>query len=112
MRLTRVKSRWVVAGAGVIMIVLGVLPKAGAVVAAIPPLCSAAPRWPCSPRSLVGIQTLSQVDLTDNRNSVIVGTSLGLAMLVSFKPDIAGVFPSWAQVFVSSGVTVGSPRSC
>src|SRR5699024_2128949 len=34
-RLTRVKSRWVVAGAGVIMIVLGVLPKAGAVVAAI-----------------------------------------------------------------------------
>ena len=29
-------------------------------------------------------------------------------MLVSFKPDIAGVFPSWAQVFVSSGVTVGA----
>src|SRR5699024_12180051 len=43
-----------------------------------------------------------------NRNSVIVGTSLGLAMLVSFKPDIAGVFPAWAQVFVSSGVTVGA----
>ena len=58
--------------------------------------------------ALVGIQTLSKVDLTDNRNSVIVGTSLGLAMLVSFKPDIAGVFPSWAQVFVSSGVTVGA----
>src|SRR5699024_1570771 len=56
--------------------------------------------------ALVGIQTLSKVDLTDNRNSVIVGTSLGLAMLVSFKPDIAEVFPSWAQVFVSSGVTV------
>src|SRR5699024_6484998 len=36
------------------------------------------------------------------------GTSLGLAMLVSFKPDIAGVFPAWAQVFVSSGVTVGA----
>src|SRR5699024_2385228 len=58
--------------------------------------------------ALVGIQTLSKVDLTDNRNSVIVGTSLGLAMLVSFKPDIAGVFPAWAQVFVSSGVTVGA----
>ena len=37
-----------------------------------------------------------------------MGTSLGLAMLVSFKPDIAGVFPAWAQVFVSSGVTVGA----
>ena len=44
--------------------------------------------------ALVGIHTLSKVDLTDNRTRSIVGTSLGLAMLVSFKPDIAGVFPS------------------
>ena len=108
-RLTRVKSRWVVAGAGVIMIVLGVLPKAGAVVAAIPsPVLGGASLALFASVALVGIQTLSKVDLTDNRNSVIVGTSLGLAMLVSFKPDIAGVFPSWAQVFVSSGVTVGA----
>src|SRR5690606_17402280 len=108
-RLTRVKSRWVVAGAGVIMIVLGVLPKAGAVVAAIPsPVLGAASLALFASVALVGIQTLSKVDLTDNRNSVIVGTSPGLAMLVSSKPDIAGVFPSWAQVFVSSGVTVGA----
>lgn len=108
-RLTRVTSRWVVAGAGVIMIVLGVLPKAGAVVEAIPsPVLGGASLALFASVALVGIQTLTTVDLTDNRNSVIVGTSLGLAMLVSFKPDIAGVFPAWAQVFVSSGVTVGA----
>src|SRR5699024_11423334 len=28
--------------------------------------------------------------------------------LVSFTPEIAGVVPAWAQVFVSSGVTVGA----
>ncbi len=108
-RLTRVKSRWVVAGAGVLMIVLGLLPKAGAVVAAIPsPVLGGASLALFASVALVGIQTLAKVDLTDNRNSVIVGTALGLAMLVSFKPDIAGVFPAWAQVFVSSGVTVGA----
>ena len=43
---------WVVAGAGVIMIVLGVLPKAGAVVAAIPsPVLGGASLAPCRPRS-------------------------------------------------------------
>ena len=36
-RLTGVKSRWVVATAGVIMMIIGVIPKVGAVVAAIPP---------------------------------------------------------------------------
>ena len=41
-RLTRVKSRWVVATAGGIMILLGLLPKAGALVSSIPPL---RPRW-------------------------------------------------------------------
>ena len=35
-RLTRVKSRYVVAAAGVIMILLGLIPKAGAIVAGIP----------------------------------------------------------------------------
>ncbi|MFC7376121.1 solute carrier family 23 protein [Brachybacterium sp. GCM10030268] len=108
-RLTRVKSRWVVAGAGVLMIVLGVLPKAGAVVEAIPaPVLGGASLALFASVALVGIQTLSKVDLTDNRNSVIVGTSLGLAMLVSFKPDVAAVFPTWAQTFVSSGVSVGA----
>src|SRR5699024_12491507 len=105
----RVGQRWVGAGAGVIMIVLGVRPQAGAVVAGIAcPVLGGASLALFASVALVGIQTLSKVDLTDNRNSVIVGSSLGLAMLVSFKPDIAGVFPAWAQVFVSSGVTVGA----
>ena len=36
-RLTRVKSRYVVAAAGVFMILIGLIPKAGALVASIPP---------------------------------------------------------------------------
>ena len=36
----------------------------------------------------MGIQTLSKVDLRDNRNAVIVSTSIGLALLVTLKPGI------------------------
>jgi 2-oxo-4-hydroxy-4-carboxy--5-ureidoimidazoline (OHCU) decarboxylase len=108
-RLTKVRSRWVVAGAGVLMIILGLLPKAGAVVASIPsPVLGAASLALFANVALVGVQTLSRVDLSENRNAVIVTISLGLAMLVSFKPDIAAAFPAWLQIFFASGVTIGS----
>ncbi len=49
-RMTQVRSRWVVAAAGVIMIVLGSLPKAGAIVAGIPHPVLGGAALPCSPR--------------------------------------------------------------
>lgn len=108
-RLTKVHSRWVVACAGGIMIVLGIIPKAGAIVASIPsPVLGGASLALFANLALVGIQTLSRVDLSDTRNAIILTTSIGLAMLVSFKPAIAGAFPAWAQIFFASGVTVGS----
>ncbi|MGO1949736.1 MAG: solute carrier family 23 protein [Mycobacteriaceae bacterium] len=108
-RMTRVRSRWVVAGAGVIMIVIGLIPKAGAVVAAIPgPVLGAASLALFANVALVGIQTLGKADLSDNRNAAVMTISIGLGMLVAFKPDIALLFPEWAQVFFASGVTTGS----
>ena len=108
-RLTRVNSRWVVTMAGAIMIILGVLPKAGAVVAAIPqPVIGGASLAMFASVAVVGIQTLSKVDMHDNRNSVIVSTSLGLALLVTLKPDIASYVPSWLQIIFGSGVTIGA----
>ena len=108
-RLTKVHSRWVVACAGGIMIILGVIPKAGAIVASIPsPVLGGASLALFANLALVGIQTLSRVDLSDTRNGIILTTSIGLAMLVSFQPSIAAVFPAWAQIFFASGVTLGS----
>ena len=108
-RLTRVKSRWVVTAAGVFMIILGLLPKAGAIVAAIPqPVIGGASLAMFANVAVVGIQTLSKVDLRDNRNAVIVSTSIGLAMLVTLKPGIVTVMPSWLQIIFGSGVTIGS----
>ena len=109
-RLTRVKSRWVVTAAGVFMIVLGLLPKAAAIVAAIPqPVIGGASLAMFANVAVVGIQTLSKVDLRDNRNAVIVSTSIALALLVTFRrDDIVNAMPSWLQIIFGSGVTIGS----
>ena len=108
-RLTRIKSRYVVATAGLIMIVLGVLPKAGAVVAGIPhPVLGGAALAMFATVAVVGIQTLGKVDFHDHRNVVIVATSLGLALFVTAQPDIAKAVPSWAEIIFGSGITLGS----
>ena len=108
-RLTRVSSRWVVTTAGVFMIILGLLPKAAAIVAAIPsPVIGGASLAMFANVAVVGIQTLAKVDLRDNRNAVIVSTSIGLALLVTLKPSIVSVMPSWLQIIFGSGVTIGS----
>jgi OHCU decarboxylase len=108
-RLTRVRSRWVVATAGLIMMVLGLLPKAGAIVASIPhPVLGGAAIAMFATVAVVGIQTLSRVDFHDHRNTVIVGTSVGLAMLVTAQPEVAQAVPGWAEIIFGSGITLGS----
>ncbi len=108
-RLTRVKSRYVVATAGGIMILLGLIPKAGAVVAGIPnPVLGGAALAMFATVAVVGFQTLSRVDFHDHRNVVIVATSVGLAMYVTAQPDVAKAVPSWAQIILGSGITLGS----
>ena len=108
-RLTRVKSRYVVAAAGVFMILIGLIPKAGALVASVPPpVLGGAALAMFATVAVVGIQTLARVDFHDHRNVVIVGTSLGLAMFVTAQPEVAKAVPDWAQIIFGSGITLGS----
>jgi OHCU decarboxylase len=108
-RLTRIKSRYVVATAGVIMILLGLIPKAGAIVAGIPhPVLGGAALAMFATVAVVGIQTLTRVDFHDHRNVVIVSTSIGLALYVTAVPDVAKAVPEWAQIIFGSGITLGS----
>ncbi|UIJ35655.1 2-oxo-4-hydroxy-4-carboxy-5-ureidoimidazoline decarboxylase [Allobranchiibius sp. GilTou73] len=108
-RLTRIKSRYVVAAAGGFMIILGLLPKAGAVVAGIPsPVLGGAGLAMFATVAVVGIQTLTKVDFNDHRNVIIVASSLGLATFVTAQPDVAKSLPDSLQVFLGSGITIGS----
>ncbi|HEX5089293.1 MAG TPA: 2-oxo-4-hydroxy-4-carboxy-5-ureidoimidazoline decarboxylase [Nocardioides sp.] len=115
-RLTRVKSRWVVATAGGIMILLGLVPKAGALVSSIPScVLGGAALVMFGTVAAVGIQTLGRVDFHNHRNIMIVAVSLGVAMIPVALPQTADgqsvfltSFPDNVQAFLNSGITVGS----
>jgi OHCU decarboxylase len=107
--LTRIKSRYVIAAAGVFMILLGLIPKAGALVAGIPhPVLGGAALAMFATVAVVGFQTLSRVDFNDHRNVVIVATSVGLAMYVTAQPEVSQAVPGWAEIIFGSGITLGS----
>jgi OHCU decarboxylase len=114
-RLTRVKSRWVVATAGGIMILLGLLPKAGAIVASIPScVLGGAALVMFGTVAAVGIQTLGRVDFNNHRNVMVVAVSLAIAMIPVGLPQVDGTsailvdFPKNVQAFLNSGITTGS----
>jgi xanthine permease len=108
-RLTGVKSRWVVAAAGGIMILLGFLPKVAAVVSSIPnPVLGGAALTLFATVAVVGIQTLGKVDFTDHRNLIIVTTSLALALWVTSYPDVAKAMPTGIDLIFGSGISIGA----
>ena len=108
-RLTKVKSRFVVAAAGAFMIVLGLLPKVAAIVAAIPPaVLGGAAIVMFGTVAVIGIQTLSRVDFHDDRNVIVVAVSLGLAMIPVAFPTFYSHFGNDVQTIVGSGITMGS----
>ncbi|MDY6871054.1 MAG: solute carrier family 23 protein [Actinomycetota bacterium] len=108
-RLTGVKSRWVVVAAGAIMILLGFLPKVAAVVSSIPnPVLGGAALTLFATVAVVGIQTLGKVDFTDHRNLIIVTTSLAVALWVTAYPDVALGMPTGIDLLLGSGISIGA----
>ncbi|WP_323187834.1 nucleobase:cation symporter-2 family protein [Streptomyces sp. NBC_01264] len=109
-RMTKVKSRFVVVAAGVFMIVLGMIPKAAAIVAAVPHgVLGGAATVMFAMVALAGIQTLAKVDLKEEKNALVVGVSLAFALLpatvpVLFKDHMDADLSS----LLNSGVTLGA----
>ncbi|MFI0242067.1 nucleobase:cation symporter-2 family protein [Streptomyces sp. NPDC016845] len=110
LRLTRVTSRWIVATAGVIMLVLGLVPKVGAVVAAMPPsVLGGATLVLFSTIAVVGVQILVKADLSDARNTVLVAASLGIGFLPTAYPQFAEHMPTrQLQALFDSGIMLGT----
>jgi NCS2 family nucleobase:cation symporter-2 len=107
--LTRVKSRYVVAAAGVILVLLGLLPKLAAVVACIPaPVLGGAGIAMFGMVAASGMRTLSRVSFTDNHNLMVVAISIGVGLIPVALPDFYSKFPPSSLVFLNSGISIGS----
>jgi xanthine permease len=107
--LTGVRSRWVVATAGGILVLLGLIPMLGAVIAAIPqPVLGGAGIAMFGTVAASGIRTLTKVSFEGNHNLVIVAVSIGVAAIPVGAPDFYDKFPDWAQTILNSGISTGS----
>jgi OHCU decarboxylase len=108
-RLTKVKSRYVVATAGLFMMIIGIFPKVGAAVAAIPPpVLGGAAYMLFGTVAVVGIQILRRVDFHDERNVIVLAVSLAMAITPTVYPTIFDQLPDDVRTIITSGITMGS----
>src|SRR5438445_3270 len=104
--LTRVRSRWVVTTCGIMLLLLGLLPKIGQVVASVPgPVIGGAATVMFAMVTAVGIQTLHKVNFQGNSNLLIVAVSLAAGLLPAVAPTFYEHFPSNFQVIFGSSIT-------
>jgi uracil-xanthine permease len=106
--LTGVRSRWVVAVSGVLMCIVAMVPKIGAVVASTPSAAlGGAGIAMFGVVVAAGVQTLAKVDFERNRyNVLIVGFTIATALIPVMAPQVFKHMPDWAQPFVHSGVVL------
>ncbi len=106
---TRVKSRFVVATSGAILIVLGLFPKMVAVIACIPNAVLGGAGLAMFGMIIAsGIRSLGKVNFDGNYNLMLVAISIGVAMIPLAAPDFYQNFPDWAKIVMKSGITFGS----
>ncbi|MDK3024117.1 nucleobase:cation symporter-2 family protein [Cupriavidus taiwanensis] len=108
--MTGVRSRYVCAAGGVIMIILGVLPKLAHAVATIPPYVLGGAGIVMFGMVIAsGVRMLSEVDFTSNKdNLLIVAISCCVAMIPLAAPTFFGQFPAWLSPITHSGILLGA----
>lgn len=121
--ITGVRTRHVATCAGIILLILGVLPKMGAVVEGIPQVVlGGAGVALFGMVAASGVRTLTKVRFT-NTNILVVAISVGVAMLTEAKLyyedrsvtptvnvalDLYAKFPDWFQTIFHSGISAGA----
>jgi NCS2 family nucleobase:cation symporter-2 len=110
---TGIRSRFVCVAGGVIMVVLGLIPKMGALVEALPTVVlGGAGIVMFGMVAATGIRILSAVDFKRNRNNLfIVAISLGFGMIPVVAPDFHMWLPKTIGPLVDSGILLASIAS-
>lgn len=106
--LTKVASRYVTMMAGIILALLGLLPKVAALIYIMPqPVLGGVGIVMFGTVAAAGIQTLGRVKIS-NRNLLIMATSIGLGLGVTFRPDFLAKLPDALKMIFSSGISTGT----
>lgn len=107
---TGVRSRFVCVAGGIILIVLGLVPKMGALVESVPTMVlGGAGLVMFGMVAATGIRILAGVDFAKNRNNLfVVAVSLGFGMIPLIAPNFKMWMPHEIHPLIESGILLAS----
>ena len=107
---TGIRSRFVCVAGGVIMIVLGLIPKMGALVESLPTtVLGGAGLVMFGMVAATGVRILSRVDFANNRHNLfIVAISVGMGMIPLVAPNFNQWMPHAIHPLIHSGILLAA----
>lgn len=109
MQMTGVKSKGVIMVTGIMLVVLGFIPKIAALTTIIPTAVLGGAMIAMFGMVVSqGIKMLSDVMSNSPANSMIVACSVGMGLGVTVVPELFAQFPSSIQILTSNGIVAGS----
>lgn len=104
-----VKTRNVIYTAGFFLILLGVLPKIGAITTVIPePVLGGAMVAMFGMVVASGIKMLSKVEFASQENLLIIACSVAMGLGVTVVPDLFAQMPASIRILTDNGIVAGS----
>ncbi|WP_187297990.1 nucleobase:cation symporter-2 family protein [Paenibacillus mucilaginosus] len=108
-QLSKVKTRSVVVAAGLILVVLGLVPKIAALATIIPaPVLGGATVVLFGMVISSGVKMLREVDFGRQNNLLVIACSISLGLGVTVVPNLFEQLPPALRIIVSDGVITGS----
>lgn len=108
-QLSGVKTKNVIYVAASFLVILGLIPKIGAITTTIPtPVLGGAMVAMFGMVVAQGIKMLGSVDFASQENLLIIACSVGLGLGVTTVPELFAVLPKFLQLFTSNGIVAGS----
>ncbi|MFB7667357.1 nucleobase:cation symporter-2 family protein [Kitasatospora sp. NPDC056138] len=106
--LTKIRSRFVVAAGGGILILLGLFPVLGSMVSLVPqPVLGGAGIVLFGTVAASGIRTLAEAGMDTGANTILVSVSLGVGIVPIASPDFYNPFPEAVRTLMHSGISAG-----
>jgi len=108
-QLSGIKSKNVIYTAAGLLIVLGLMPKIGALTTVIPSAVLGGAMVAMFGMVMAyGIKMLGKVDFTSQENLLIIACAVGMGLGVTTVPTIFAEFPTSLQILTSNGIVAGS----
>ncbi|MFD9128503.1 nucleobase:cation symporter-2 family protein [Kitasatospora sp. NPDC059571] len=106
--LTGIRSRFVVAAGGGILVLLGLFPVLGSLVSLVPaPVLGGAGIVLFGTVAASGIRTLAEAGLESGANTILVSVSLGVGIIPIAVPTFYDAFPEAVRTLMHSGISAG-----